>query len=236
MKLIVGVGNPGSAYARTRLNAGYIVIDKIAGQLANIYPRQERFDWITTSKFQFMAIKQKPLWLLVKPRTYISEIGNSVNNIVNFYIKSYEEESILAPDGRTITRFGDVGGEEEEGESPENQTLIDKIKANLTSEGDLKFELKNLYIVCYDTSISLGKYLVETRPFEHPEIQKISQRVGDDKYWKVRVGVGGGNYKGSLDEFLRVELDDVELATLRHVADLVINELDLVVEEKDENI
>ncbi|OGM14292.1 hypothetical protein A3A76_00175 [Candidatus Woesebacteria bacterium RIFCSPLOWO2_01_FULL_39_23] len=192
MKLIVGVGNPGVKYARTRFNAGFIIIDKIAQELANIFPRELRYEWKITGKYMLVVIKDDPLTVLVKPRTWVSEIGTVVRNLARFYLKKQKEE-------------------------------------NLSNEGESTLELDNLYVAVYDSTLKINDYKIDNKPFDHSEIAKISESLGDNTFWKIRVGVGGAGLlkKTSDGEFLLRELDDVEFAVLRHVADLVIEELDL---------
>ncbi|MGL5978550.1 MAG: aminoacyl-tRNA hydrolase [Erysipelotrichaceae bacterium] len=87
MKLIVGLGNPGKEYERTRHNAGFMVLDALAGA------------WnlnISTKKFKGLLaetnIKGQKV-ILLKPQTYMNLSGESVRAVADFY--NLEEEDIL---------------------------------------------------------------------------------------------------------------------------------------------
>ncbi len=76
MKIIVGLGNPGRKYERTRHNAGFIAIDELAGSL--------RVD-ITQEKYHSLIGKARvdsEETILVKPQTYMNESGRAVGAIV----------------------------------------------------------------------------------------------------------------------------------------------------------
>jgi PTH1 family peptidyl-tRNA hydrolase len=81
MKLIVGLGNPGSKYDRTRHNAGFMVVDRLAGRHAAGAPR---------ARFNALCTEIKPggggeQVLLLKPTTYMNLSGRSVAEAVGFY-------------------------------------------------------------------------------------------------------------------------------------------------------
>jgi PTH1 family peptidyl-tRNA hydrolase len=83
MKLLVGLGNPGSKYENTRHNAGYLVIDRLArrhaGAGAGALPKA-KFD---------SSIIEAPIGgercLLMKPTTYMNRSGQAVAQAVGFY-------------------------------------------------------------------------------------------------------------------------------------------------------
>lgn len=88
MKLFVGLGNPGSEYARNRHNVGFLAVDEIA--------RQHGFGpW--KKKFQGYAadgeIAGKKV-LLLKPDTYMNESGRSVGEAARF-LKIAEEDIVV---------------------------------------------------------------------------------------------------------------------------------------------
>ena len=72
MKLIVGLGNPGKEYERTRHNAGFDVMDEIA-RMASAS--------ITQKKFKALVDKVNiggQSVLLMKPQTYMNNSGEAV--------------------------------------------------------------------------------------------------------------------------------------------------------------
>lgn len=79
MKLLVGLGNPGEKYDATRHNIGYMVLDKLALELATT-PLQ----WEHVEKFQADIGKIADL-LLVKPTTFMNLSGEAVLQLINFY-------------------------------------------------------------------------------------------------------------------------------------------------------
>ena len=80
MKLIVGLGNPGSQYAKTRHNAGFMAVDRLADRHAPGAVVRARFqaDCVEAS---IAATK----CLLLKPMTYMNLSGQSVLQAVQFY-------------------------------------------------------------------------------------------------------------------------------------------------------
>ena len=78
--LIVGLGNPGRDYAKTRHNAGFIVVDELA--------RRWRADWKNEKKFNARmarAGRNERDALLCKPQTFMNSSGEAVAAAVNFY-------------------------------------------------------------------------------------------------------------------------------------------------------
>ncbi len=79
MKIVVGLGNPGPKYDRTRHNVGYRVIDELSQRLGAGKPRV-RFD-ATLAEGNLSGEKI----LLTTPQTYMNESGRAVRQLVYFY-------------------------------------------------------------------------------------------------------------------------------------------------------
>lgn len=97
MKLIIGIGNPGSEYDRTRHNVGFESLDRLARRLAP--------GAIARSRFQAAAIEARcgdePV-LLVKPTTFVNRTGQSVIEAVNFYKLSPLEDLLVLVDDTSL--------------------------------------------------------------------------------------------------------------------------------------
>ncbi len=92
MKVVVGLGNPGSVYAGTRHNVGYAVIDSLAKS-----PRAGRFQ----SRFQALVgelLEGPHKVLLVKPETFMNLSGRSVRQLTDFYQLPLEDLLIVCDD------------------------------------------------------------------------------------------------------------------------------------------
>jgi PTH1 family peptidyl-tRNA hydrolase len=79
VKLIVGLGNPGLRYARTRHNAGFNVVEILASQ--------EHWPWDQRRSHALLAsgaIGAERV-VLAKPQTYMNESGVAVGELVRFY-------------------------------------------------------------------------------------------------------------------------------------------------------
>jgi PTH1 family peptidyl-tRNA hydrolase len=78
--LIVGLGNPGRDYAKTRHNAGFILVDELA--------KRWRADWKSEKKFGARIARanlNERQALLCKPQTFMNSSGEAVAAVVNFY-------------------------------------------------------------------------------------------------------------------------------------------------------
>lgn len=79
MKVIIGLGNPGSEYEKTRHNSGFMTIDKIADLLN-----------VSINKKEHQALTGKTTYkgqqvVLLKPQTYMNNSGIAVSSFVNYY-------------------------------------------------------------------------------------------------------------------------------------------------------
>jgi peptidyl-tRNA hydrolase, PTH1 family len=79
MKIVVGLGNPGPKYDRTRHNVGYRVIEELSLRLGAGKARL-RFD-ATLAEGHLGGEKV----LLAAPQTYMNESGRSVQQLVDFF-------------------------------------------------------------------------------------------------------------------------------------------------------
>jgi PTH1 family peptidyl-tRNA hydrolase len=74
--LIVGLGNPGSTYAQTRHNIGFMVIDELV--------RRTSASPISKASFEGELFKYKENYFL-KPMTFMNLSGRSIIAVKNFY-------------------------------------------------------------------------------------------------------------------------------------------------------
>jgi PTH1 family peptidyl-tRNA hydrolase len=80
LHLIVGLGNPGAEYARTRHNAGFQLVEGLA--------ERWRAAWVYEKKFNARIARAEPAGvrvLLCEPQTYMNSSGEAVGPLVAFY-------------------------------------------------------------------------------------------------------------------------------------------------------
>ena len=92
MKLVVGLGNPGDKYAKTRHNIGFEVISKLKEEL-NIVGEKDKFQGLLSEK---NIDGEKVLFL--KPQTFMNLSGNSIAAVVNFYKIDAKKDMIVIYD------------------------------------------------------------------------------------------------------------------------------------------
>lgn len=111
MKLIVGLGNPGEEYSKTRHNIGFMAIDKLAQKYNATFQLETKFKGMVANT----NIDGKKV-LLLKPMTYMNLSGESIIKVVNFYKIAIEDIIIISDDldshlGRVRIRdHGSAGG------------------------------------------------------------------------------------------------------------------------------
>jgi peptidyl-tRNA hydrolase, PTH1 family len=93
LHLIVGLGNPGAEYVRTRHNAGFLVVEELA--------RRGSSAWSLEKKFNALVAKQE--WagrrvLLAQPRTFMNLSGEAVGPLLSFYRVPVSHLLVVADD------------------------------------------------------------------------------------------------------------------------------------------
>lgn len=76
--LIIGLGNPGEKYARSRHNIGFRCLDAIAKSY------DAKFDHKSKYELASCVISDKQAFLM-KPRTFMNNSGEAVAPVINFY-------------------------------------------------------------------------------------------------------------------------------------------------------
>ena len=92
MKLVVGLGNPGTRYEKTRHNAGFMVIDKIARDF-DISLEKRKFDCVYGRGF----VEDGEV-LLVKPMAFMNRSGPPIQKLAHFYRIECKEMVIIHDD------------------------------------------------------------------------------------------------------------------------------------------
>jgi len=93
MHLIVGLGNPGAEYAKTRHNAGFLLVEKLA--------EQWRSSWTNERKFQARVARAESAGkkvLLAEPQTFMNLSGEAVGAMVQFYQLPVEKILVVVDD------------------------------------------------------------------------------------------------------------------------------------------
>lgn len=94
MKLIIGLGNPGKEYERTRHNAGFLLLNALASA------HRLSFSFDKKSNAELATRDQGPeKIMLVKPQTFMNSSGESVRKLLDFY-KITPADIIVAHDDK----------------------------------------------------------------------------------------------------------------------------------------
>jgi len=111
IRLIVGLGNPGEKYERTRHNAGFWWVDAVAERKRAAWKRETKFSGSVTR-----VEEGGREFTLLKPATYMNESGRSVSALMRFFkigpgeLLVVHDELDLPPGAVKLKRGGGTGG------------------------------------------------------------------------------------------------------------------------------
>jgi len=80
LHLIVGLGNPGADYTKTRHNAGFLLVETLAARWRAAWKNERKFNARLAR-----AEHQGGRVLLCQPQTFMNASGETVGALVNFY-------------------------------------------------------------------------------------------------------------------------------------------------------
>jgi peptidyl-tRNA hydrolase, PTH1 family len=122
MRLVVGLGNPGSEFVATRHNFGWEAVDELAVRLGWI-GKKEEFNRLAKTKFDGLLLDGSisihgggmEKVLLLKPTTFMNDSGRSVQAAMAFYQVSPAEvmvvlDDLALPSGKIRIRPGGSSG------------------------------------------------------------------------------------------------------------------------------
>jgi PTH1 family peptidyl-tRNA hydrolase len=107
--LVVGLGNPGPQYEKTRHNVGFMVADLLAGRLGGTFKLHKR----SGAEIVTGRLGNRPV-VVAKPRTYMNESGRHIGPLAKFYSVSPADVIVIHDEldidfGRIRLKLG--GGE-----------------------------------------------------------------------------------------------------------------------------
>src|SRR3989339_1039764 len=101
MKLIVGLGNPGRAYTKTRHNIGFLVVDFLAKSQGAVWTKKITFQGELT---EIKNGREKTI--LLKPQTFMNRSGESVRAVSSFYKMPLSKITVVHDDADLS--FGEI--------------------------------------------------------------------------------------------------------------------------------
>ena len=110
MKIIAGLGNPGTRYDGTPHNIGFEAVDAIAAEAGAVWEGKKAFNCLM-ARCNFAGVQV----LLVKPQTFMNLSGDSVAPIVKYHNAAVADllvihDDIDLPAGRIRLRRGGSSG------------------------------------------------------------------------------------------------------------------------------
>lgn len=168
--LIVGLGNPGLQYEKTRHNIGFMCMEKIVEEYGST-PFKNKFDALVAET----SVAGKRC-MLCKPQTYMNDSGKAVSAICNFY-KIPANKIIVIFDDTTlklgqlrIRRGGTHGGHNGIKDIIElvGTTDIPRIKIGIGERPNQDYDLKDWV---------LGKFSADDRKLLDESFKKAAKAV-----------------------------------------------------------
>lgn len=188
MKIIAGLGNPGSEYAKTRHNIGWMVVDAFAAKFRIAVNKHEKEAMTGSGRVAGGSV------LVAKPLTYMNLSGDALRLLVNAYGETLDDlivvyDDIDLPLGKLRVKAN--GG-------PGTHNGMRSIVAALASE---QFPRLRIGIGGVDSTGRLRDYVLgEIAEDEAPVVARAIERAVDALLLFVR-----GDLKRAMNEFNRDE-------------------------------
>ena len=181
--LIVGLGNVGAKYQKTRHNVGFLVVDQIAkSQAKAFYSKRE-----LKADFADFILEGKKV-VLVKPSTYMNLSGEAVRKTIDYYKLDKSNLLIIVDDvdlplGQLRLRSGGSSG---------GHNGLKSIEAQLSSKDYYRLKIG----VGKDINIPLADYVLGN--FTEDETEKLN--VAIKKAVEVVEAFVAGGYQNALNK------------------------------------
>ena len=139
MKLIVGLGNPGTEYEKTRHNAGFLLIDRFCDKLGVKLDKNK-------CKAQYGVARYKGEKIIIaKPLTYMNLSGQAVSSLMHFYDIDVKDlivchDDLDLPVGKLrLRRQGSAGGQKGMASIIEQlgTSKIDRIRIGISNDKNI---------------------------------------------------------------------------------------------------
>ena len=90
MKLVVGLGNPGIKYARTRHNVGFLVIDRLSEQ----WQIRSKMHHKWNTEMAEGHVRGEKI-ILLKPQTYMNRSGEAVRPVMDYFNIDLDDVAVI---------------------------------------------------------------------------------------------------------------------------------------------
>lgn len=176
--LVVGLGNPGPQYAKTRHNLGFMVADLLAGRMGEQFKVHKR----SGAEIVTGRLSHRPV-VLAKPRTYMNESGRQVGPLAKFY--SVMPADIIVIHDELDIDFGRIRLKLGGGEGGHNG-----LRSVASALGTKNFQRVRIGIGRPPGRKDPAAYVLETfTSAERPEVPAICEQAADATELLIEVGL-----------------------------------------------
>jgi len=129
MKLIVGLGNPGSKYEQTRHNVGFLALNFfVASSKYQVASQKNKFDSIIHPSDNSDTDSGYSDYIFIKPQTFMNKSGEAVKKICNFYKTDVSKDLLVIHDDIDLP-LGEIRYTESSSSAGHNgvQNIIDSL-------------------------------------------------------------------------------------------------------------
>jgi PTH1 family peptidyl-tRNA hydrolase len=163
--MIVGLGNPGPQYARTRHNLGFMALERLAERLGTSFGREKHQGLIAESSHGGQKL------LLVKPLTFMNRSGDCVAPLARNRVQEPSEvlvvvDDVALPLGRLRLRAGGSAGGH------------NGLKSLIERLGSPDFHRMRMGVGAHGAGQDLADHvLAKFRPDEWPAVESLLDRA-----------------------------------------------------------
>ena len=196
MRVVVGLGNPGGEYDRTRHNIGWLALDALADRLSATRFRRER-----SVDAAEATVGGEKIYLL-KPQTYMNRSGQALASWLGWMGEVREAVRECAPPARTLPGAP----------SASRQDKTD----------DEECRWPGILVVADDVNLPLGRLRVRPSGSAggHNGLSDIEKALGNRGYPRLRLGVGAPPERMDRADYVLSRFSTAEMPVASRVAEV----------------
>lgn len=181
MKLIVGLGNPGKQYTKTRHNIGFVILDHIRDALQEFGPSPWQLSKKFNAEISGCEVRGQKI-ILAKPMTFMNDSGIAVALIANFY-KISPDDIVVVHDEKDLP-LGSMKVQSDRGSA--GHQGVNSIIKHIGTENFFRVRIgianKNERAMRNVPAFVLGKFGI----FERKKVEEIIKKSVDDILRPIR--------------------------------------------------